>query len=219
MIRIVTAAKILYLKQSWFGQGHMADSVRTNRAVARRHSLHFSRLVALDVKQVMGLKYLTQPRPTTKIDQVTSTSGTEKKPTREVVNGLRWVQRPSWQPLFTSPDHEIPRLLWIVQYHYRVHVIPRLVPIQSQTNTIHKITTYFFKTRFKLILQSTPMTLKWPHQVFRLKFCMRATSPGRLILKPVHPSRMYALTNTEQDEMMGRQSTGSTFHSQWQWRS
>jgi hypothetical protein len=46
---------------------------------------------------------------------------------------------------------ELPRILWNIKVHYRVHKSPLLVPILSQINPIHTIRSYDSKIDFNII--------------------------------------------------------------------
>jgi len=46
--------------------------------------------------------------------------------------------------------------------HYRFHNNPSLVPILNQMNSVHTLPAYFSRIRFKIIIQCTPRSSKWP---------------------------------------------------------
>ena len=56
----------------------------------------------------------------------------------------------------SSPNQEIPQILWNLKIHDRVHNSVPLALTLSQINPVHSVRFYFFKTHFNIILPYTP---------------------------------------------------------------
>jgi len=48
-----------------------------------------------------------------------------------------------WEANSHSASQEIPRILWNLKVHYRVHKSPSLVPVLRQMSRFHTLPLYF----------------------------------------------------------------------------
>jgi hypothetical protein len=97
---------------------------------------------------------------------------------------------PSWEVANCAATQELPRVLWNTKFHYRVHKSPSLVPILSQINTIHTISSDLSKIHFNIVHPptSSPSQLSlsfWVSHQYPIWFFfvpIRATCHAHLIL-------------------------------------
>jgi hypothetical protein len=55
-----------------------------------------------------------------------------------------------------SASQEIPRLLWISKFDYRIHKVSLLVPVLSQIYPVHNFPPFFRKIQSNIIFLPTP---------------------------------------------------------------
>jgi len=97
---------------------------------------------------------------------------------------------PSWEAKRFSASQEFPCILWNLKVHCRIYKCPLPVPILSQLDPFHALTSHFLKIHLNIIPPSKPRTPKWslslrfPHQTLYtpLLFPIRATCFSHLIL-------------------------------------
>jgi hypothetical protein len=71
-------------------------------------------------------------------------------------------QNPSWKASSFSAGQEILLILWNLKVHCRAHNSQLPVPILSQINPVHALSSYFSKTHFNICLQFDVPTCLFP---------------------------------------------------------
>jgi len=91
------------------------------------------------------------------------------------------AQSPSSEADNLSASQEITCLLWYPKMHYRIHKNPSLVPMLSQINPVHTLTSCFIRS---ILILSLDVRLRLPSESFSSGFATKAVSPRCLLHTP-----------------------------------
>jgi hypothetical protein len=103
------------------------------------------------------------------------------------------VSQPTTLPLaptYTKADRllsQSPLILCSTKFYYRAHNSPPLIPIEKMS-FVRYILQFCFKVYFNINFLFMPMSCKWSHQAYVLKFvCSSLTCHSCYIFHPSHP--------------------------------
>ena len=125
---------------------------------------------------------------------------------------------PSWEANIFSDSQEIPRILWNLKVHYRIHKCQPLGPIQSQLDPVHTTTYHFLKIHLNIILASMPgshklsLSLRIPRQN---PVYASPLTHMRYMPRPSHFSPYYSLLSVIINEYMTLQLSGLNSRELW----
>ena len=99
-------------------------------------------------------------------------------------------QSPAWEANRFSASHEIPRILWNLNVHYRVHKFPPYVHVLSHVNPVHAphptswISILILSSYLRLVSCEWSLSLRFPHQnpVYTSPLPHTCYMPAHLIL-------------------------------------
>jgi hypothetical protein len=80
------------------------------------------------------------------------------------INGISYLLTelsPASEAAHCAATEELPNILWNPKVHYRVHNSPPLVPILSQIDPVHTITSYLSKIYFNIVHRPTSWSLSF----------------------------------------------------------
>ena len=106
-------------------------------------------------------------------------------------------QSPSREANRLSACQEIPRILWNLNVHYRIHKCPPHVPILNQLHPVHKPKSHFLKIHFNITLPSTsgsPSGLYVSVSTPKSSICSYFSHTSYMS-RPSHSSRSYHPNN------------------------
>ena len=84
-----------------------------------------------------------------------------------------------WEADSSSAGRKIPRTLWNLKTHYRVHNSLPPAPLLSQMNPAHAFLSHSFKIQLNIVLPSTPRSSTW-----HISFKFPHEIPARILLLP-----------------------------------
>ena len=115
-------------------------------------------------------------------------------------------QSPSGEVNRFSASQEIRHILWNSKVHFRIRKCRPPVPILSQLDPVHALTTFFLKIHLNIIVPSTPESPQWSLSLF----------PTKTLYTPfVLPIRATCLAHLILLDVINRTILGEQYRSSW----